>query len=176
MYYKLIREHIDGKAVRGHLYSVEHRFSRSAGIYKEYLTPIAPTLENADCLIPALIYKVQVTRSPKFRKLLPILLQVPNRSGIRIIGVHSVNQRSVCDGESGANPSTFSQTAFELVYEDLARDDEHSKGCILIPDATICDQLTNTLLNEQQHNEPIYIELCDKPSPLSNPIRISANA
>ena len=143
MYYKLIREHIDGKAVRGHLYSVEHRFSRSAGIYKEYLTPIAPTLENADCLIPALIYKVQVTRSPKFRKLLPILLQVPNRSGIRI--------------HKGTKP-------------------EHSKGCILIPDATLCDQLTNTLLNEQQHNEPIYIELCDKPSPLSNPIRISANA
>ena len=143
MYYKLIREHIDGKAVRGHLYSVEHRFSRSAGIYKEYLTPIAPTLENADCLIPALIYKVQVTRSPKFRKLLPILLQVPSRSGIRI--------------HKGTKP-------------------EHSKGCILIPDATLCDQLTNTLLNEQQHNEPIYIELCDKPSPLSNPIPTSANA
>lgn len=141
MYYKLIREHIDGKAVRGHLYSVEHRFSRSAGIYKEYLTPIAPTLENADCLIPALIYKVQVTLSPKFRKLLPILLQVPSRSGIRI--------------HKGTKP-------------------EHSKGCILIPDATLCDQLTNTLLNEQQHNEPIYIELCDKPP--SNPIPTSANA
>ena len=83
MYYKLIREKRDGKAVRGHIYSVEHRFSRSAGIYKEYLTELAPTLENADYLIPALIYRVQVTQSPKFKRLLPILCQVPGRSGIR---------------------------------------------------------------------------------------------
>ena len=83
-YYKLIREAAEGKAVRGMIYSVEHRFSRSAGIYKEYLTEIAPTLENADCLIPALIYKVSVTQSPKFKRLLPILEQVPGRTGIRI--------------------------------------------------------------------------------------------
>ena len=83
MYYKLIREKRDGKAVRGHIYSVEHRFSRSAGIYKEYLTELAPTLENADYLIPALIDRVQVTQSPKFKRLLPILCQVPGSSGIR---------------------------------------------------------------------------------------------
>lgn len=84
MYYKLIREQRDGKAVRGHIYSVEHRYSGSAGIYREYLTPIAPTLENSDCMIPALIYKTQVTRSPRFGKLLPELVQVPGRTGIRI--------------------------------------------------------------------------------------------
>jgi hypothetical protein len=83
MYYKLIRESQDGKAVRGHIYSVEHRFSRSVSIYKEYLTPLAPTLENADYLVPALIYKIAVTMSPKFGRLLPVLQQVPNRSGIR---------------------------------------------------------------------------------------------
>ena len=136
MYYKLIRHRFrtgasqpcgeEGKAVRGHLYSVEHRFSRSAGIYREYLTEIAPTLENADCLIPALIYKLQVTRSPKFGKLLPELVQVPGRSGIRI--------------HRGTKP-------------------EHSRGCILIPDAALCEQLTNTLLQEQQHKEPTYLEI-----------------
>ena len=126
MYYKLIRQTTDGKAVRGHLYSVEHRFSRSAGIYKEYLTEIAPTLENADCLIPALIYKVQVTRSPKFGKLLPVLCQVPGRSGIRI--------------HKGTKPG-------------------HSRGCILIADAMVCEQLTNTLLQEQQHKETTYLEI-----------------
>ncbi len=51
MYYKLIRQERAGKAVRGTIYSVEHRYSGSIGIYREYLTPIAPTLENADCLI-----------------------------------------------------------------------------------------------------------------------------
>ena len=83
-YYKLIRQPADGKAVKGTIYQTEHRDSGSAGEYKEYLTPICDTLENADHLVPALIYKVQVTQSPKFKRLLPVLEQVPGRSGIRI--------------------------------------------------------------------------------------------
>lgn len=83
MYYKLIRRKPEGAAVRGTLFSVEHRYSGSAGEYKEYLTPICDTLENTDYLIPALCYKVAVTKSPRFGRLLPVLQQVPNRSGIR---------------------------------------------------------------------------------------------
>ena len=83
-YYKLIRQPADGKAVRGMLYRTEHRYSGSAGEYKEYLHPICETLENVDYIIPALTYKVSATQSPKFKRLLPILEQVPNRSGIRI--------------------------------------------------------------------------------------------
>ena len=82
-YYKLIRQPADGKAVKGTLYQTEHRYSGSAGEYKEYLTPVCDTLENKDYLVPALIYKVQVSKSPKFRRLLPLLEQVPGRSGIR---------------------------------------------------------------------------------------------
>ena len=82
-YYKLIRQKTEGKAVRGTLYSVEHRYSGSAGTYREYLTEVARTLENADYLVPALTYKLQVTNSPRFKRLLPVLCQVPNRSGIR---------------------------------------------------------------------------------------------
>ena len=82
-YYKLIRQPADGKAVRGMLYRTEHRYSGSAGEYKEYLTPVCDTLENANYLVPALIYKVQVSKSPKFQRLLPLLEQVPGRSGIR---------------------------------------------------------------------------------------------
>ena len=84
MYYKLIRQQPEGKAVRGTIYRTEHRFSRSAGIYQEYLTPICDTLENLDYLVPALIYKVAVTQSEKFKRLLPVLQNVPGRSGIRI--------------------------------------------------------------------------------------------
>ena len=84
MYYKLIRKEVEGKAVKGTLCSVEHRYSGSTGEYKEYLTPICSTLETADYIIPALIYRVQVTQSPKFRRLLPCLVQVPGRSGIRV--------------------------------------------------------------------------------------------
>ena len=82
-YYKLIRKAPENKAVRGTLYSVEHRYSGSAGEYKEYLTPICDTLENTDYLVPALCYKVAVTKSPRFGRLLPVLQQVPNRFGIR---------------------------------------------------------------------------------------------
>lgn len=46
--------------------------------------PICDTMENADHLVPALVYRVAVTQSPKFKRLMPILQQVPNRSGIRI--------------------------------------------------------------------------------------------
>ena len=82
-YYKLIRKTPEGKAVRGKLYSVEHRYSGSTGQYKEYLTEIAPTLENTDHLVPALVYRVSVTNSPRFKRPLPVLNQVPGRSGIR---------------------------------------------------------------------------------------------
>ena len=83
MYYKLIRKKAEGKVVCGTLYTVEHRFSRFAGVYKEYLTKVCDTLENADYLIPPLIYKVGVTKSPKFGRLLPVVEQVPERTGIR---------------------------------------------------------------------------------------------
>ena len=84
MYYKLIREVRDGKSVRGRICRVSHYINKRTGECVERLHPICETLENADYLIPALIYKIQVTHSPKFGKLLPILLQVPNRTGIRI--------------------------------------------------------------------------------------------
>ena len=83
-YYKLIRKEADGKWVRGTLCQVQHRFSRSQGKQIEYLTPICPTLENLDKQIPALVYRIQVTMSPKFRRLLPLVCQVPGRAGIRI--------------------------------------------------------------------------------------------
>ena len=83
MYYKLIRMPANGKAVRGRLFWTSHYFNHRTNQYAEVLHPICDTLENADFLVPALIYKVAVTRSPKFQRLLPILEQVPGRSGIR---------------------------------------------------------------------------------------------
>ena len=43
-----------------------------------------PTIENADFLIPAGTYPLSRTWSPKFKKLLPLVENVPNREGIRI--------------------------------------------------------------------------------------------
>ena len=65
----LIRKSKDGKAVRG-VMRVDGR-------------EIA-TIENDDYIIPCGTYPVRVTWSPKFKRMLPILLNVPGRSGIRV--------------------------------------------------------------------------------------------
>ena len=41
------------------------------------------TLENADYIIPVGIYEVRVTWSPRFKRMLPLIGNVPGRSGIR---------------------------------------------------------------------------------------------
>lgn len=83
MYYKLIRQSADGIAVRGRLFRVSHYFNHRTGLMTERLHPICDTLENARFLVPALIYRVHVTQSAKFKRLLPVLDNVPGRSGIR---------------------------------------------------------------------------------------------
>ena len=65
----LIRSSKDGKAVRGNM-RVNGR-------------DIA-TLENADYIIPVGTYPVLVTFSPRFKRMLPLIGNVPGRSGIRI--------------------------------------------------------------------------------------------
>ena len=42
------------------------------------------TLENADYIIPAGTYPLQMTWSPRFGKLMPEICDVPEREGIRI--------------------------------------------------------------------------------------------
>ncbi len=74
MYYKLYRSKPEGKAVRGKLY-------RGTADGDQF---ICNTLENLDKQIPALIYRIQVTMSPRFKRLLPLVCQVPGRAGIRI--------------------------------------------------------------------------------------------
>ena len=43
-----------------------------------------PSLENADFLIPAGTYPLDLTWSPRFKKLMPEVQDVPDREGIRI--------------------------------------------------------------------------------------------
>ncbi len=71
----LNRTHTSGKAVTGTLtFPLLNR--------EEPMT--FPSLENADYLIPEGTYKVERTWSPKFKKFLPELIDVPDRTGIRI--------------------------------------------------------------------------------------------
>ena len=74
----LIRTQKDGKAVRGTLsYQMRNR-------EYEMETFSSPSLENADFIIPAGTYPVECTWSPRFKKFLPLIKDVPERDGIRI--------------------------------------------------------------------------------------------
>ena len=70
MLIRLIRNQPKGSAITGRLV-INGRF-------------FCNTLERKGYEIPALCYPVRVTMSPKFRRLLPIVQNVPQRSGIRI--------------------------------------------------------------------------------------------
>ena len=68
MNYRLIRQAPVGNAVRG-----------SMNLDGQEIA----TLENTDYIIPCGTYPVRVTFSPKFKRMLPLVLNVPERSGIR---------------------------------------------------------------------------------------------
>ena len=69
MYIKLIRNEPRGNAITGRLV-IDGRW-------------FCDTLERKGYEILALCYPVRVTQSPKFKRLLPIVQNVPQRSGIR---------------------------------------------------------------------------------------------
>ena len=69
MLLRLQRNAPDGAALRGKLFI--------DGTY------FCDTLERVGVQIPALWYTVAVTRSPRFKRLLPIVERVPGRTGIR---------------------------------------------------------------------------------------------
>ena len=65
---RLTRTSRDGKAVRG--------------LMRLGAQEVA-TMENDDYIIPAGTYPIAVTWSPKFKRMLPLVLNVKGRSGIR---------------------------------------------------------------------------------------------
>ena len=70
MYLQLIRNNPQGAAISGRLVINGRWFCN--------------TLERVGYQIPALCYHLAVTMSPKFRRLLPIVQNVPGRLGIRV--------------------------------------------------------------------------------------------
>ena len=70
---KLTRRTREGNAVRGVMHFDVGDVSVSI-----------PSLENSDFIIPAGTYELKKTWSPRFKKVLPEVLNVPERTGIRI--------------------------------------------------------------------------------------------
>lgn len=69
MYIQLIRNQPKGNAITGRLV-IDGRY-------------FCDTMERVGYQIPAICYPIRVTQSPKFKRLLPIVQNVPQRSGIR---------------------------------------------------------------------------------------------
>ena len=69
MYIRLIRNQPQSSAITGRLIINGRWFCN--------------TLERVGYQIPAICYPIRVTQSPRFKRLLPIVQNVPQRSGIR---------------------------------------------------------------------------------------------
>ena len=84
MLLRVLRSAPDGQAIRGHLLIQRSTTIDSYGNIVGVWEPFCATLERKGVEIPELWYRLVVTRSPKFHRLLPLLEAVPGRSGIRI--------------------------------------------------------------------------------------------
>ena len=108
--------------------------------------PVVPNTQHPKGCIPVGWYKVQVTRSPKFGRLLPLLYYVPGFEGIRI---HAGNNR---DHTSGCI----------LVGELYSRPSDESYSVPTLCRSKPTEQvLVNLLIQAQNEREEIYIDITD---------------
>ena len=93
-----------------------------------------PTLENADYLIPEGTYPVERTWSPKFKKLLPLIQNVPDREGIRIHRGTLPEHSHGCILTDMAGMS-FLQVLFNSIERNNEYNDEKESAIIQISNA-----------------------------------------
>ena len=125
MYIKLIRNEAKGNAITGRLVIDG--------------TWLCDTLERKGYEILALCYHVQVTMSPKFKRLLPLVCGVPQTEAKRR---EAKGERQGIRFHVGTKP-------------------EHSTGCVLVPNRAIEKELTDLILKAQKEHEEIILEVCD---------------
>ena len=125
MYIRLIRNNPQGNAITGRLVINGRWFCY--------------TLERVGYQIPALCYHVAVTMSPKFKRLLPLVQNVPRR------------------GDKAKGDKAMRQG----IRFHVGTKPEHSTGCILVPNRAIEKQLTDLILKAQNEHEEIILEVID---------------
>ena len=126
MYIRLIRNEAKGNAITGRLV-IDGRW-------------FCDTLERKGYEILALCYRVQVTMSPKFKRLMPLVCGVPQTEAKRREGYEAMRQG--IRFHAGWKP-------------------EHSTGCILVPDRATEEKLTQMILKAQKEHEEVILEVTD---------------
>ena len=143
--------------------------------------PIVPNAQHPKGAIPEGWYKVQVTRSPKFGRLLPLLYYVPGFEGIRI---HAGNNRDHTSGcilvgeraeryEPTANSPSKLEASEVRWTSMVAEYGVDKRGSVFDNSATFgtpClysskrteEALTNELIKAQNNHEEIYIDITDR--------------
>ena len=127
MYIRLIRNEAKGNAITGRLV-IDGRW-------------FCYTLERKGVDIPALCYHVAVTQSPRFKRLLPIVQNVPQRSGIRI---------------HRGSKSEHSSGCVLVVADNTLRGKGIGRSA-----ADVERELTSLILKAQQEHEEIFLEVSD---------------
>ena len=125
MYIRLIRNEAKGNAITGRMV-IDGRW-------------FCNTLERKGVEIPALCYHVCVTQSPKFKRLLPLVQNVPRR------GYKAKGDKAMRQG----------------IRFHVGTKPEHSTGCILVPNRAIEKELTDLILKAQNEHEEIILEVSD---------------
>ena len=133
MLIRLIRNQPKGTAITGRLV-INGRF-------------FCNTIERKGYEIPALCYPVRVTMSPRFKRLLPIVQNVPQRSGIRIHRGSKPEHSNGCvlvvgDNNNSPLSSKYSPVGARSVAE-------------------VENQLTQLLLQSQNDHEAVILEVID---------------
>ena len=168
MYIRLIRNQSQGSAITGRLV-IDGRW-------------FCNTLERKGYEILALCYHVAVTMSPKFKRLLPIVQNVPQRSGIRFHRGTKPEHSTGCvllvgDNNNNSNNINHQHSAGE--QHTPAAGSSLSARCVVasakvvnivvnnkIPDgcrsaADVENELTQLLLQTQNNHEEIILEVID---------------
>ena len=136
MLIRLIRNQPKGSAITGRLV-INGRF-------------FCNTLERKGYEIPALCYPVRVTMSPRFKRLLPIVQNVPGRSGIRFHrGTKPQHSTGCILVVADNNPMPLHSTPYTL------RSPQGRTS------ADMEQELTRLILKTQNAHEEIILEVTD---------------
>ena len=149
MYIRLIRNKPHGSAITGRLV-IDGRW-------------FCDTLERVGYQILPLCYPVKVTRSPKFKRLLPLVSNVPQRSGIRFHRGSKPEHSTGCILLVADNPCRSRELIRAEVVENKVVDVVDSNfpavGCRSAADVE--RELTSLILKAQNSHEEIILEVSD---------------